>query len=91
MALIRGTTCDFPCPKCLVPKEELQKGRVYAVRTTQTMKEVYEDACGMRTVAERQKYLQGYGLRSISVCAMLALLNTPSHHKTGLTECLLGT
>lgn len=71
MALTRGTSCDFPCPICLVPREEMHKGTVYPVRTIQSMKKVYEDACDMRTVAEANKHLQAHGLRKILVSATL--------------------
>ena len=67
MVLTRGTTCDFPCPICLVPKLEMHNGTVYPIRTTQSMKKVYEDACEMRTVAESEKHLQGHGLQEILV------------------------
>ena len=79
MALIWGTTCDFPCPICLVPKGEMRQGVVYALRTTQSMKKVYDDACDMRTLAERDKYLQGYGLRGIPVCAIIWLSQIHTH------------
>lgn len=71
MALIRGTTCDFPCPKCLVPKLETHQGRVYAARTTQSMKNIYEDAYNMRTATEGDRLLQSYGLRDIPVSVAL--------------------
>jgi hypothetical protein len=79
MALIRGTLGDLPCPVCLVPKTDIPQGKVYAVRTTRSMKKVYEDAQNMRTVVEREKYLQSYGLRDISVCELFTCLNTHSH------------
>ena len=91
MALTRGTTCDFPCPICLVPKLEMHKGTVYPIRTTQSMKKVYEDACKMRTAAEAEKHLQGHGLREILVSSTLTWSNAHSNYKTGLIECLLGT
>jgi hypothetical protein len=79
MALIRGTNGDFPCPVCLVPKPEIPLGKVYAIRTTRSMKKVYEEAQNIRTVAERHKHLQGYGLRDVSVCISFTWLNTHSH------------
>ena len=71
MALIRGSNSDFPCPICLVSKEKMCKGRVYAVRTTKTMKEVYKKASKLKTVKDRETHLKKYGLRGIKVCLIL--------------------
>ena len=78
MALTRGAKCKFPCPVCLVPREELHKGAVYARRTTQTMKEVYNRAKDM-SKAEEEQLLKSFGLRGIEVSGMLTLPGTYSH------------
>lgn len=67
MALTRGAKSKFPCPVCLVPSEELHDGVVYDSRTTESMQQVYDTADEMTTAAEREKYLQGFGLRYIEV------------------------
>lgn len=76
MALIRGTNSKFPCPVCLVPGDELCKGRVYALRTTETMEKVYDEACQMSTASERNNHLKGYGLRYAQVCSIMLWLVT---------------
>lgn len=84
MALTRGATCDYPCPICLVPKQEMHKGTVYPIRTTQSMKKVYEDTHTMRTTTEADKHLQGHGLRGILVSVTLTWSNAHSCYKLGL-------
>jgi hypothetical protein len=71
MALTRGTNSDFPCPVCLVPKEEMCKGVVYALRTTETMKEVYNEAMEVETAKEKEEILKSAGLRGVEVCGLL--------------------
>jgi len=70
MTLTRGAKCNFPCTVCLVPIEELSKGMVYALRTTKTMKEVYNEAVLM-LVEDRNNLLKCYGLRNVEVCKLL--------------------
>ena len=69
MALIRGNG-DFPCPVCLVAKQKMNTGAMGTLRTTESMKKVYEEAATIGLVKERNKFLQGYGLRYIKVCNM---------------------
>jgi len=70
MALTRGTKSNFPCPVCLVPREEMCKGVMYALRTTETMEGVYNEAKGMDTVGEAENLLKSFGLRGIEVCGI---------------------
>jgi hypothetical protein len=72
MALTRGSNSNYPCPVCLVKKEKMCKGRVYAARTTQSMKKVYKKASKLKKAKEREKCLKEYGLRGIKVCSILA-------------------
>ena len=67
MALTRGASSNFPCPVCLVPKEEMHKGKVYPLRTTKTMKEVYHKAMGMALADMKEELLKSVGLRGIEV------------------------
>ncbi|KAF8152414.1 hypothetical protein B0H34DRAFT_861710 [Crassisporium funariophilum] len=63
MALIRGRNGHFPCPVCLIPGECLSNlSQTYPLRTTETMKAVYERAQEVRTVAEKEHILKGYSL-----------------------------
>ena len=57
MALTQGTNSNFPCPVCLVPKEEMSRGLVYALHITETMKEVYNKAKEKDTAEECEKLL----------------------------------
>jgi hypothetical protein len=91
MALIRGALCDFPCPICLAAKEKLFDGKVYAIRTTQSMKKVYEDAQQLRTAKAKEVLFKSHGLRDIKVCILIAWLSTNSCYDIGPIECLLGT
>ena len=71
MALIRGQNCDFPCPVCLAAKAELAKGKMGNLQTTESMKEIYDQAAEIQSTEERNGFLQGYGLRFIEVCIIL--------------------
>jgi hydrogenase maturation factor len=71
MALTRGANSKFPCPICLVPKAEIFKGAVYALRTTETMEVIYNQTKEMNTVEEHEKLLTSVSLRGIKVCIML--------------------
>ena len=74
MALVRGTNSKFPCPVCLVPQEELCKGIEYPHRTTETMRQVYDDAIGATSAKVKEELLKNHGLRGIEVCRILLLL-----------------
>ncbi|TEB31163.1 hypothetical protein FA13DRAFT_1629677, partial [Coprinellus micaceus] len=63
IAAIRGMGADFPCPVCLIPKDELPGlGKAFPVRTTVEMREVYQRAQSADTLAERNTILQAVGL-----------------------------
>ncbi|KAL1671770.1 hypothetical protein EV122DRAFT_295305 [Schizophyllum commune] len=68
MALIRGTNCKFPCPRCMVPREEQSATiaeRRHEVRTTESMKEVVVEAHAARTLEEGESILKDHGLRKV--------------------------
>lgn len=71
MALIRGVNSKFPCPVCLVPKEEICKGVVSDLRTTETMEMVYNEAKEMDTAGERENLLKSFSLRDVEVSEIL--------------------
>ena len=68
MALIRGRRGGFPCPICLVPRDEMCTGVVGDLRTTESMEELYKMASEMGTAEERENLLKGYSARYIKVC-----------------------
>lgn len=68
MAHTRGPKGNFPCPKCLVPREEMTKGEMYPLRTTKTMKEVYKKAEEADTAGEREEIVKSVSLRFAKVC-----------------------
>ncbi|KAL1762610.1 hypothetical protein FB107DRAFT_267837 [Schizophyllum commune] len=68
MALIRGTNCKFPCPRCMVPQEEQSTTiteRRHPVRTTESMKDVVVQAHAARTLEEGESILKDNGLRKV--------------------------
>jgi hypothetical protein len=67
MALTRGVTSLYPCPVCLVPREELSNlFQRFPVRTTSCMREIWEE--GQRlNLGEREAHLKQYGLRDVKV------------------------
>jgi len=68
MTLIRGINSHYPCPVCLVPAEDLSNlSKVYPLRTTEKMKEVYETAQRAETIAAKEAILKDYGLRNVEV------------------------
>jgi len=68
MALIRGINSHYPCPVCLVPSEDLSDlSKIYPLRTTEKMKEIYDTAQEADTIAEREVILKEYGLRNVEV------------------------
>jgi hypothetical protein len=71
MALTRGSSSNFPCPICLVPKEKMSKGKVRTSRTTKSMKEVYKKAGKLKRAEDREALLKDCGLRGIKVCLIL--------------------
>ena len=68
MALIRGINSHFPCPVCLVPAEKLfDLSITFPLRTTETMRAVYETANEAGSVADKEAILKEYGLRDVKV------------------------
>lgn len=68
MALIRGHKGNRPCPVCFVLRDEMDTGAIGDLRTTETMKDIYERASAMDSVEERDDLLKDYSLRYIEVC-----------------------
>ncbi|KAF8256486.1 hypothetical protein EI94DRAFT_1645643, partial [Lactarius quietus] len=67
MALIRGTTSKFPCPKCLVQQEDLANlVETWPLRTTAHSHELVHQARELSSAQEREKLLSEYGLRNVN-------------------------
>lgn len=72
MALTRGPTASYPCTVCLVPKSEITNLSItYPLRTTQTMRAIYDDAQTLNAT-EREALLQSHGLRDVQVRFMIS-------------------
>ena len=80
MALTRGTKSNFPCPVCLVPKEEMHRGVIGSLHTTETMREIYNEAMEMSTAEQCEALLKSFSLCGIEVCEMLAWLSAYLHN-----------
>ncbi|KAF9235747.1 hypothetical protein BU15DRAFT_77676 [Melanogaster broomeanus] len=65
MALIRGLKSKFPCPVCLVPKDQLSQYGVYASRHASQSESVVTTARAEGTVAEKEAKLKEYSLRDV--------------------------
>jgi len=67
MALTRGVKALYPCPVCLVPREELSNvSQSFPLRTTSRMREIWEE--GQRlNLGEREAHLKQFGLRDVQV------------------------
>ncbi|KAJ7768112.1 hypothetical protein DFH07DRAFT_1008731 [Mycena maculata] len=63
MCACRAALTNFPCPRCLVPKTELHfLSKQFTLRTTATMKQVYDAALVARTKTDQERLLQSNGL-----------------------------
>ena len=67
MALIRGSTANFPCPVCLVPKDQRSDGSSHKLWTSEDMQKVFKDAAAMHSKTDKNNYLKSYGLRDVKV------------------------
>jgi hypothetical protein len=68
MSLIRGVKSLWPCPICLVPRDELSDtSKTYARRTSQQSQAVVIAARKKETAEEKEVVLKEYGLRDVTV------------------------
>jgi hypothetical protein len=74
MALIHGLKSKFPCPVCLVPKEQLSQYGVYASRHASQSERVVTTARVEGTVAEKEAKLKEYLLHDVNVSLLLQLV-----------------
>ena len=60
---------NYPCPKCLVYKDQLYNVTgSFEPRTSESMRLVIQRASGARTKTDKEKILQAFGLHDIQVC-----------------------
>ncbi|KAJ6451190.1 hypothetical protein C8R45DRAFT_848620, partial [Mycena sanguinolenta] len=64
----RGPLANYPCSRCLVRGDQLHDiytpGRTFQLRTTESMRTVYEEAAAMRFKTHAEEHLQNHGLYS---------------------------
>ena len=86
MALIRGVTSLFPCPRCIIPRDKQGDLSVKApLRTTAEMVSILREARG-ENLGDRKAKLKAVGLRDVDVrlCFYyLLLLTTPERTYSG--------
>jgi hypothetical protein len=64
----RAAHANFPCPRCLVHKDDLNKiTKVFPARTVDHMRQVYTNAMNAPNKTERERILQNYGLHQTEV------------------------
>lgn len=64
----RAALANFPCPKCLVPKDQLHHiDRKFKPRTTKSMQQVYQLATDAPSKTQKEFILQNYGLHYTKV------------------------
>lgn len=67
MALIRGEKGLYPCPFCLVPKDEqADLTKTHELRTAEHTQEVF-NAGSELTAAEHEDLLKSNGMRNVEV------------------------
>lgn len=63
---------NYPCPKCLVHKDQLHNiTGSFETRTSDSMRSVILRASQASTKMEKEKILQAFGLHDIQVCSTL--------------------
>jgi len=68
MALIRGVMSNFPCPICLIPREEISKfPNPYPLRTSDDVAATLEKARSKQLAEEKERVLAAEGLRDVDV------------------------
>lgn len=68
MALIRGGMGLFPCPVCLVPKDQLSEYSLkFTPRTGKDAQDVFNTAMSQKLIKDREALLQSCSLRPVQV------------------------
>lgn len=69
MALTRGTNGHFPCPRCLVPKEEQSDlSKLYKLRTADDSKALVMRALKEKSATKQDLITKTQSLRPVVVC-----------------------
>ena len=64
----RAALANYPCPKCLVPKNELHcVSKAFPTRTSESMRTVIQEVSIASTKVKKDKILQDHGLHDIEV------------------------
>jgi hypothetical protein len=72
MALTRGVSSLFPCPICLVGRDQLADfTKTWPLRTAANAQEILQEARGLTNAQEREALLSSQGLRDINVSTSL--------------------
>ena len=68
MALICGVMSNFPCPICLIPREEISKfPNLYPLHTSDNVAATSEKARSQQLAEEKERILAAEGLRDVDV------------------------
>ena len=74
MALIRGVMSNFPCPICLIPREQISNfPDPYPLRTRENVVATLEKARSQQSAEEKEAILAAEGLRNIDVSNWLSV------------------
>lgn len=80
MTAIRGQKGLYPCPVCLVPQDkQSDHTETYALRSTQSMKQVLEEALSQTTREAEEGVLKEVSLRPIKVLYdLMSMVSSPT-------------
>ncbi|KAH7906115.1 hypothetical protein BJ138DRAFT_1223855 [Hygrophoropsis aurantiaca] len=82
MALIRGLRSKFPCPVCLIPRDELSSMLVtYPLRSSAETQATIASARAQRTMEAKEDKLKSQALRDVD-SAFQMVANTDVYHAT---------
>jgi hypothetical protein len=77
MTLIRGLNGLCPCPRCLVPRDQLYDLQVdYPLRTVQHTKDLHNQARDLVRKEDKNQLFKNCGLRPIEVSHFLLAIRT---------------
>lgn len=66
--MIRGGWANVPCPKCLVPKDQLHRlDKRFPMRNLEMTRRVQQEAREAGTKADRERILKNNGLHVVDV------------------------
>ena len=74
MALIWGVQSKFPCPVCLVPKDEQSNlSKLFPLRSASQSQYIVGKAEAQERQADAEELLKAYGLRGVKVSNIFRL------------------